>query len=185
MKEKTLTKNIWESAMHAGLALGLTAAAYIYLTNALSQTGMSQVGVLAITVLLWIVKFVGCIILMKVFMKNFSSVNPDATNKDTFKMGVATALLSAFIYSSLLLIDMTYIHAELYKVQYEIMLQEYSAHMDMNSISMMKKFIETLPQIAFVGNLLYCFAYGSALAGILSQNIPSKDPFADYKPDEQ
>ena len=185
MKEKTLTKNLWESAMHAGLALRLTAAAYLYLTTALSQTGISQVAVLALTVLLWIVKFIGCILLMKVFMKKFSSANPDATNKDTFKMGVATALLSAFIYSSFVFLDMSLIHADIYKVQYEMILQEYSSHMDMNSIAMMKKFIEKLPQFAFVGNLLYCFAYGSALAGILSQNIPSKDPFADYKPDEQ
>lgn len=185
MIEKTLRKDLWESAGYAGLALGLTAAAYTYICNSLSLAGISTVAVIMITILLWIVKFVGCIMLMRFFMKKFSSSNSEVTNKDTFKMGVATALLSAFIYSSFILIDMTYIHADIYNVQYEMILQEYSARMDTYTVSMMKKFMEKIPQFAFASNLLYCFAYGTALAGILSQNIPSKNPFADYKPDEQ
>jgi hypothetical protein len=64
-------------------------------------------------------------------------------------------------------------------------MQQYSSMMDSNSRNMMKKFIEILPQFQFVWNLLYCFVYGMVLSAILSRNIPSQDPFADYKPDQQ
>jgi hypothetical protein len=48
------------------------------------------------------------------------------------------------------------------------------------------KFSDMMPQITFTINLLYCFVYGAILSLILSRNIPSNDPFANYnKPDEQ
>jgi hypothetical protein len=49
----------------------------------------------------------------------------------------------------------------------------------------MEAYIEKLPQITFFSNLIYCTAYGTVLSFILSRNIPSRDPFADYKPDQQ
>ena len=49
----------------------------------------------------------------------------------------------------------------------------------------MDTYMENLPQITFISNLIYCFLYGMILSFILSRNIPSKDPFADYKPEEQ
>jgi len=57
--------------------------------------------------------------------------------------------------------------------------------MDSNALSQIDKTMENLPQITFVSNLIYCFLYGTVVALILSRNIPSKDPFADYKPEEE
>jgi hypothetical protein len=57
--------------------------------------------------------------------------------------------------------------------------------MDSNSLKEIDKMSENLPQLTFFSNLIYCFIYGSILSGILSRNIPSRDPFASYKPDEQ
>ena len=55
-----------------------------------------------------------------------------------------------------------------------------------NTISeLMETYMEKLPQITFFSNLIYCTAYGTVLSFILSRNIPSRDPFADYKPDQQ
>jgi hypothetical protein len=56
--------------------------------------------------------------------------------------------------------------------------------MDSNSLSMVDSYLERLPEITFISNLIYCFAFGTVLSAILSRNIPSTDPFADYKPQE-
>lgn len=179
MKEKTLRKDLWESAGYAGLALGLVSIVYMYINKAVGLSGMST-GMMMLAVMLpWIAKFIGCILLMKFFMKKFFAAHPESTNKDTFRMGMATALLSAFFYSAIQFVDMVYINA----AQYETAMQQYSAEMDSNSRNMVKNFIEILPQFTFVWNLIYCFVYGTVLSAILSRNIPSQDPFADYKPE--
>jgi hypothetical protein len=183
MTEKTLRKDLWEAAGYAGLALGLVSIAYMYINKAIGLSGMSAgMTMLAITPL-WIAKFAGSIFLMKFFMKRFFAAHPEANNKDIFRMGTVTALLSAFFYSAIMFIDMVYITPDLYTAQYEMAMQQYSSMMDSNSRSMMKNFIEILPQFQFVWTLLYCFVYGMILSAVLSRNIPGTDPFADYKPE--
>jgi hypothetical protein len=183
MTEKTLRKDLWESAGYAGLALGLVSVIYMYINKAIGLSGMSAGTMVMAVMLPWIAKFVGCIFLMKFFMKKFFASHPQAGNKDIFKMGVATALLSAFFYSAIQFIDMVYITPELYAEQYKLAMQQYSSVMDSNSRNMMQQLIDNLPQLQFVWNLIYCFAFGSILSAILSSNIPSQDPFADYKPE--
>jgi hypothetical protein len=78
---------------------------------------------------------------------------------------------------------MAYLSVEFYAEQYEVVMQQYSSLMDSNSLSMIKKFMDVLPQFTFVWTLIYCTVYGTVLSSILSRNIPSKDPFADYKPE--
>ena len=183
MTEKTLRKDTWESAGYAGLALGMVSIVYMYANNTLSTSGISVGLISLIGVLLWIAKFAGCIFLMKFFMKKFHAAHPETTNKDVCRMGVITALLSAFFFASLQFVDMAYLSVEFYTSQYDTIIQQYSSVMDSNSMSMLKNILERLPQFTFAWTLIYCTAFGSVLASILSRNIPSKDPFADYKPE--
>ena len=185
MKEKTTAKDMWESAGYAGLALGLVSAAYMIINSYLGASGLSAGTTALIQMPLWIAKFVGCILLMKFFMKKFHAAHPNSANRDVRRMGVATALLSAFLFAAIQYIFMAYIQADLYASQYELILQQYSSGMDLNTMNMMEKFVDMLPQISFFSSLLYCFAYGSIIAAILSRNIAGNDPFADFKPDEQ
>ena len=185
MKEKTTAKDMWESAGYAGLALGLVSAAYMIINSYLGASGLSAGTIALIQMPLWIAKFVGCILLMKFFMKKFHAAHPNSANRDVRRMGVATALLSAFLFTAIQYIFMAYIQADLYASQYELILQQYSSGMDLNTMNMMEKFVDMLPQISFFSSLLYCFAYGSIIAAILSRNIAGNDPFADFKPDEQ
>ena len=185
MKEKTTAKDMWESAGYAGLALGLVSAAYMIINSYLGASGLSAGTIALIQMPLWIAKFVGCILLMKFFMKKFHAAHPNSANRDVRRMGVATALLSAFLFAAIQYIFMAYIQADLYASQYELILQQYSSGMDLNTMNMMEKFVDMLPQISFFSSLLYCFAYGSIIAAILSRNIAGNDPFADFKPDEQ
>ena len=118
-------------------------------------------------------------------MKKFSASYPEATNKDVMKMGIATALLSAFLYSAVQFADMAYFQADYYTAVFASALKE-MPKMDMNTMNQIREIIDMIPQISFVINLLYCFVYGAILSMILSRNIPNNDPFANYnKPDEQ
>ena len=190
MTEKTLRKNMWESAGYAGLALGLVSVVYMYINNflgrAVIETPENASGLYEILGLVfWAAKFTGCIILMKFFMKKFSASYPEATNKDVMKMGIATALLSAFLYSAVQFADMAYFQADYYNAVFASALKE-MPKMDMNTMNQIREIIDMIPQISFVINLLYCFVYGAILSMILSRNIPNNDPFANYnKPDEQ
>ncbi len=190
MTEKTLRKDMWESAGYAGLALGLVSIAYMYLNNFLGQAALGDlknystiINVLAMA--LWGAKFIGCILLMKFFMKRFSASYPEATNKDVLKMGIATALLSALLYSAAQFADMVYLQPDYYNGVFNAAVRE-MPRMDSNTMNQMKEIWSMMPQITFTINLLYCFVYGAILSLILSRNIPSNDPFANYnKPDEQ
>lgn len=116
-------------------------------------------------------------------MKKFHAAHSEATNKDVYHMGLLTALLSAFFYASLQLIDMSYISTEFYAEQYQIILQQYSSIMDSNTLNTLKGFMDDMPIYTFAWTLIYCTAYGAVLSAILSRNIPSKDPFMDHKPE--
>jgi hypothetical protein len=186
MEQNVLRKRLWNTASIAGLALGGVSILYLVWSQLIINGNVHTEPTTTIkvfSILVWALKLVGCVLLMKFFMKRFFAAHPEANNKDTFRMGTVTALLSAFFYSAIMFIDMVYITPDLYTAQYEMAMQQYSSMMDSNSRSMMKNFIEILPQFQFVWTLLYCFVYGMILSAVLSRNIPGTDPFADYKPE--
>ena len=179
------TKNMWNTAGIAGLALGGASTAYMFLSQWVTVSGMPGFVASILNFILWTAKFGGCIWLMMYFMKRFASENTDADNSDTFKFGTISALLSALIFSAASFANVAFISADMFAEQFDATLQQLAPMMDSNSLASMDKIIESLPQITFFSNLIYCFIFGTVLSAILSRNIPSKDPFADYKPDEQ
>ena len=186
MEQKALKKQMWNAAGTAGLALGAVSAAYMFAGQMISGSLEPATGwQMALSAVLWMTKFIGCIWLMKFFMTKYAKDNGIKDNKDVFKMGAATALLSATMFSAIYLANMLYISADYYDQVYQTAFQQMSAGFDSNSMAMLEKIIDKLPQITFFYNLSYCFVFGTVLSSILSRNIPAKDPFADYKPDEQ
>jgi len=100
-------------------------------------------------------------------------------------MGMVTALLSALVDSGATFANMGYISADYYTEQYQLMFQQMNSILDSNSRAMLETMIDKMPQIAFFSNLIYCYLFGTIVSAALSRGIPAKDPFADYKPDEQ
>ena len=121
---------------------------------------------------------------MKFFMKQFTAENKEATNSNTFRLGMAMAILSALVYSAFAFANVAFISPDLYTEQMDAMMQQMAPMMDSNTMSVMETYMENLAQITFFTNLIYCFLYGTVLSFILSRNIPSKDPFAEYKPEQ-
>ena len=186
MKETVSTRILWNNAGKAGAVLGLTSAAVMFLNQLAS--GMSSTGlVLLASSVLWLVKFAGCIWLMRFFMQRLADRYDGVTGSTSFKYGMMIAFLSALIYSAVLLANMLFISADLTQQQFDQVMQAYAGILDANSISMMEKLENVYPQIAFFSQLVYCFMYGTILSLILSRFIPRNDPFAGYQegPDEQ
>ncbi len=185
MEENLIRKNMWNSAAVAGLALGAVSSVYMFIAQ---LQGNAEISVGLNTVLggvLWLAKFTGCIWLMMFFMKKFAKENPSVDNKGTRRFGIITALLSALVYAAMCFANVAFISADLYAEQMDMAMQQMASMMDSNTLAQMENMIENLPQIYFFSNLVYCFIFGAILSAILSSNIPSRDPFADYKPDEQ
>ena len=177
-------KNLWNSAAKAGLALGLVSSAYLFVNHWVASLSTPVISGL-LSFVLWAVKFGGCIWLMMFFMKKFVAENQDAVNSDTFRFGVVTALLSAFVYAAFSFANTAYFSADMIAENMDTVMQAYSQFMDSNTMAQMDKMMTKMPQITFFSNLIYCFIFGTILSLILSRNIPNKDPFANYKPDEQ
>lgn len=186
IKSRKMNKKIiWNTAGTAGLALGAVSTVCMFAGQYLSTLKLSAGATTFTGTILWIVETVTCIWLMRFFMSKMVKENPEANNSDTFKMGMATALLSGLIYSAMTFANIAFISADYYTENVYTLIQQMSSTLDSNSMAAVEKILDYLPQISFFTNLAQCFIFGTIVAAILSRSIPKKDPFADYKPDEQ
>ena len=183
--ESNIKKSLWNNAGTAGLLLGLISTASMFIGQWMAVKELSAFATTAVGALLWVAETGGCLYLMHFFMKKFSAMCPEADNRATFRMGMATAFLSALVYSAASFANLAFISADFYDGQYAEIMQQMAPMMDSNTMGTMEKMLERMPQITFFSNLIYCFLFGTIAAAIMSRNIPSQDPFADYRPEEQ
>ncbi len=185
MEANTIRRNMWNGAAAAGLVLGAISTAFMFATQFLTKAEMSAFLNMILTAILWFAKFGGCIWAMMFFMKKFAAENKDADNRDTRRLGIIAAFLSASVYAAMSFANVAFISSDMYSEQMNMMIQQMAPFMDSNMMTQMDSMMENFPQMTFFSNLIYCFIYGAILSAILSRNIPSRDPFADYKPEEQ
>ena len=183
MEQNIIRKEMWNKAAEAGLILGLIPTAYLFINIWLAGNPGFLGTVLSMV--LWIAKFIGCIWVMRLYMKKYAGTASEISNQNTFNFGMATALLSALVYSAAAFANAEFISGDSLVEQVNLTMQQMSPMMDSNSLATMETFMQNLPTITFFSNLIYCTAYGIVLSFILSRNIPSRDPFANYKPDQQ
>lgn len=191
MENRIPRKDLWDAAGKAGLVLGLVSSVYVVITYLLSKLSGSTGTALLVTVLnflLWAAKFGGCIYLMKLFMTKYAAAHPGLDNSDTFRFGMVTALLSALIFAAFDLAYVTWIAPDTYAQAIETAAEAYGNILPAESIEAMQEI--NMGQVSFFTNLIYCFLFGTVLSAILSRNIPSRNPFADFRqndntPDEQ
>lgn len=191
MEKRISRKDLWDSAGKAGLVLGLVSSLYVVITYLLTKLSGSTGTALLVTVLnflLWAAKFGGCIYLMKLFMTKYAASHPGLDNSDTFRFGMVTAFLSALIFSAFDLAYVTWIAPDTYAQAIEAAAEAYGNFLPAESLEAMQDI--NMGQVSFFTNLIYCFLFGTVLSAILSRNIPSRNPFAGFRqndntPDEQ
>ncbi|MGN0190971.1 MAG: DUF4199 domain-containing protein [Candidatus Cryptobacteroides sp.] len=184
MKETVTNKAILNLSSIAGLALGGVSVAYLLISENITEWISSAVAVSVINMILWIAKFVGCIALMKFFMRKLVQDYDEVKTFHTLKLGIVSAAFSALLYSAASLADMLYINPESINEAYDLAMSAYSSILDSNTLRAMEQVKGSLPTISFFSNLIYCFLYGFVLSSILSRNIPIIDPFADFHRNE-
>lgn len=171
-------KTLWSDAGRAGLVLGCISAAYYVASWGLGKLPDSVTAVLLSKIahfLLWTIKFVGCILLLKLYMKKFAATDPECTNSDTFAFGTATAFLSAILYAAVTLAFVSFVEPDTFEKSLDL-LRGNSMFNDA-ALEMMESMAPQFPTITFFSNLIYCWIFGTILSAILSRNIPSRNPF--------
>lgn len=174
--------SLWNSAARAGIVLGGVSILYLLLTMLTGYAGLGNKAIsLLVSVLnaiLWIAKFGACIYLMRLFMLKFSDSNPDADNSRVFKFGMATALLSALVYSAFYFAYVMFIAPDTFSEAMSVL--DKNPMFDANTRDMLDQIKPMMPTYSFFVNLIYCWLYGTVLSAILSSNIPPKNPFKDH-----
>ena len=185
MAESYSRKDFWDGAGKAGLVLGLVPIVYMLIEQLLLQDAAEKLGTAPatlVTFLLWAAKFVGCILLMRWYMRRFADTHDGVTRRDASRYGSAIALTSALIYSAFVLAWSKFIDTEMFTRAFEQAAEQYSAYMNSNTMEMMEEMQSKTPVIAFFSNFIWCFLYGSILSSILSSRIGRDvDPFAGGK----
>ena len=183
-------KTVWSDATRSGLVLGAVSISYFFISILLSKLpeGSKALGVLASVggILLWVAKFVACIMIFKAFMVRFAKAHEGVTNSDTFRFGCATALLSALLFSAFYLAWTTLIDPDMFANNLEQALASSQSMFGAAQLDEMEEMMPKLPAITFFVNLIYCWLFGVILSAIFSRNIPSRNPFSQpQEPDIQ
>lgn len=177
MNEKN---TFWERAGKAGLVLGGVSILYMAITVLLGGVdagGLSFV-LRLFSLLLWVAKLVGCILLMRFFMRRYAAADPEADHSRVFRFGMVTALLSALLYSAAYLAYVSFINPGIF----EAAIAEATMGNPMFNDAMMAemdKLLPVMPTFSFFFNLVYCFLFGTILAAIFANSIAPKNPFAE------
>ena len=185
MEQGTIRSDRWNEAAKYGLIFGAIPAAYLYLGHIQVALGISGAFASILGFILWAAKLTGCIMLMKYVMRKFYLKHPESVASDIFRLGVLIALLSALVYSVVAVADILYVFPEYYDAVYTAVIEEYAKVLPAQQIDDIKTILADAPKFTFIGNFIYCFLFGTILSFILSRNILSKEPFHNYKQDEQ
>jgi len=178
MRAAITGKIIWNEAMKAGLVLALVSITYMFLGIPIGKIGSGFLSTAIVTVL-WIIKFILCIWLIGYFMKKMVADYDGVTNTHTFRYGVIIALLSALVYSAMVLVNAQFISNAQMMDQLNTTINSFSSMLDANSRQTIEEIKGNYVQILFFSNFIWCFIYGTILSFFLSNGIPSKDPFAN------
>ena len=179
--DATIKKSMWNQAGKAGLALAGISIAYMIFSQLISSGNMNEEPSTFISItslIVWALKITGCILLMKFFMLKFYN-SADVNKNEVFKMGMATALLSAFVYSAIYFINLRYISTD-YCIELKNTLliqakQEITGEEFMRLSEMVQNYFL---QFLFFSNLIYCFIYGTVISALISRSLPKKNPFS-------
>ena len=183
MEQNQIRSNIRDLSAKAGLALGLLSAACVFIVQLIGQSELPAFIIKISSTAFWILKTSGSIWLMMFFMKTLAANDSQVSNKDTFRLGALSSILSALVFAAFSFANVAFISRDLFTEQMDAAMQQIAPMLDSNSLSLIENIMQNLPQLTFFGNLIYCFIYGVALSLILSRSIPSRNPFADHKPE--
>lgn len=175
------SRELWNDAANAGLVLGGIVLLFVGLsylielvpTNSVALTFLMNI----VSFVLWAAKFVGCIIVMKYFMKRLLLRYPDATRMEVASLGRKTALLSAVVSGGVYLAQAIITPQEKFQEALDTVLSQSGQALDANTTAAMENMMSNLPSVMFFSMTIYCFLYGLVLSSILAGRVAPYNPF--------
>ena len=193
MAAKIDSRTMWNEGAGYGMILGLATGVFIFLnmgTAALAENGGAGLKLLAVALNagLWLVKFLGCLWLMRFFMLKFAAGHRGVDNRQSFRLGLIVALTSAVVYSGINLLNICVISPDAVEEAVNVAIDSVRSMPGISDsdIVSIERSMGMYPQIAFFSNLIYCIIYGAIVAKIFSAGIPPRDIFAenDIEPEQ-
>ena len=174
MKETVTSGILWNEASRTGLVLGGVCILYTLLTSVMTTEAGGVMGgiMFVLRTLVWIVKFAGCLFLMRYFMLRLCLRYEGVTNRTVYGYGVRIALLSALVYSAYVLADAMLMDPEQLNAVFDAATESFSSYMDANTQAAIEQFKQNFPQYMFFGNFLHCFLFGLVLSRLYSRELP-------------
>ena len=183
---------MWNEGAGYGMILGFATGVFIFLnmgTAALAENGGAGLKMLAVALNagLWLVKFLGCLWLMRFFMLKFVAGHKGADNRQSFRLGLIVAMTSAVVYSGIQLLNICVISPGMVEDALKTAMETVRTMPGFSDSDMvsLERSMGMYPQLAFFTNLIYCFIYGAIVAKIFSASIPARDIFAENNEQEQ
>lgn len=177
-------KEIWNEGAKSGLLLGIFTSVFIFtglLTASLSEGGVGMRFLsVALSVTFWLIKFFGCLWILRFFMAKFAAACTEASSRQLFSFGTVVALTSAIIVSGVTLLNLTVISPDQMQAAVNATMQSYSAlSLGDSDMAILERVMGKLPQIYFFTTLIYCFLFGTVASKIFASTIVRKDEFGD------
>ena len=176
--EKISSKIISSEAARVALVFGAISGGYVFISGAIAQAE-STLLLNILSIILWAGKLVGCILLMRFFMKRLMAAYDGVTRQNLLGYGTLIALFSAIITAACSYIAMQYVFPDQIKDAMDSFLQGYSGMMDSNSLDAIEKMEGNFGVISLVSNLIWCFLYGWILSSIMSNSLAGKKNIFD------
>ena len=176
--EKISGKIISSEAAVAALFFGLISGGYIFINN--YMVGLdAQILAGAVGIILWLAKFVGCILLMRFFMKKLMRSYDGVERNQLLGYGTLIALFSSIITAACSYVAVQYVFPDITKTAFDTMYQSMGAMLDSNSTAMLEKMETHYASISLWANLIWCFVYGWLLSVIMSSTLANKKNIFD------
>jgi len=176
--ERIDNKIISSEAAKVALIFGAISGGYIFISQLLTEVEGSVV-VNIVSSLLWIAKFVGCILLMKFFMKRLYGNFEGVTRKNLVGFGTLIALFSAIITAVCSYVAVQYVFPDQISQSLDLVYQQYATMLDSNSMAMLEQMEGSFGVISMASNLIWCFIYGWILSLILAGSVAGKKDIFD------
>ena len=168
--EKIDSKIIFNEADRVALLFGAISGGYIFISQALALLNTQVLGSI-LSVILWAGKFVGCILLMRFFMKRLMRSYEGVTRQNLLGYGTLIALFSAIITAACGYIAIQYVFPDQTKEIFDTAYQTYAGMLDSNAMASMEKIENNFGLISLISNLIWCFVYGWLLSVIMSSSL--------------
>lgn len=164
--------NKWSSAALNGLLLSVVTIIYSLLISVIEPKGF-------VAILLWIVKFSGCIYLLYYFMKQYSTPFDTISYGQSFNYGFILCTFSAIVCSCFAFLSLTLIFPNQQTLITEQIQQTMSSqNLNSDQEQMFEKWMTKLPELTMFFSIIYYIIFGAIASSLIANYTKKTDPFA-------